>query len=209
MCAMQVQPREKEWRESLVASAQCPGVGIVGCRVEKEDKKLLHAAVTLDKKYGPVPIYAGLPDGFKGLFSRAVTCQNVSLIGNGCYVVSAEALQKVGGFTAEFQGCFALYDLCLRMLEAGYQVVYQPAVTAVAVKNSTEIEQIWEEYAANITCPANFKDATMQKQYALFCEQRSAFLAKWNEKIQNGDAYYHELLSTMPADYRPWGLQKK
>ncbi|MGN0482390.1 MAG: glycosyltransferase [Lachnospiraceae bacterium] len=209
ICASNVQPQEADWAEILLATAQCSGVGIVGCRVVKEDKKLLHAAVTLDKKYGPVPIYAGLQKGFKGLFSRAVTCQNVSLIGNGCYVVSKEALQKVGGFTTEFQGCYALYDLCLRLQQAGYQVVYQPAVTAKISGKHMEQEEQWEVYASRRSCPPNLKKTEIKKEYADFCEHRSKFLTKWKTEIQKGDAYYNEALSTMPANYMPWGLQKK
>ena len=142
-----IQMETATWKEDLVAVCQCPGVGMVGSRIYDLRGHLLHAAVTISETEKPVPVLAGLRRGFKGDFARAVTCQNVSMVGSECFVVSARVLRELGGISKEFHGMYATADLSLRMEEAGMAVVYQPKAVgrskgvAKAVLGQEEKEQ--------------------------------------------------------------------
>ena len=182
ICDSRIRMHPKDWRGLLVRTCQCAGVGMVGIPCYS-GKRLKHAAMTWLRSGCIIPIFPGLPQGFKGEFARAVTCQNVSIVGPECVVIKAEALEKIGGMARNLTGKYAVADLCFRMKEAGYQVVYQPQCVATMPKRFLK-EQTNE---------------TDKKQEEIFCK-------KWEKYLHKRDAYYNENLSVTPANYQPKGI---
>lgn len=182
ICDSHVSMQPKNWRELLVRTCQCPEVGVVGIPLYS-GRRLRHAAMTWRKNGHIIPLFPGLPQGFKGAFARAVTSQNVSIVGPECFVIKAEALEKVGGMAQNLTGKYAVADLCFRMKKAGYQVVYQPQCVATIAKRFYK---------------AKSSDADKK--------QEEIFRQKWKDNLREKDAYYNENLSVTPANYQPQGI---
>jgi GT2 family glycosyltransferase len=52
--------------------------------------------------------------------------QDLSAVTAACMLVKREAFEKAGGFTEELAVAFNDVDLCLKIGECGYRIVYDP-----------------------------------------------------------------------------------
>lgn len=176
-----IKMKGSEWKKDMLSVCQRKGVGMVGARIYSARGKMVNSVLTLNRTGKLVPIFEGLRKGFKGDFSRAVTCQNVGFLDAGCIVVSGDILRELGGFSKDFTARHAVADMCMRMEEYGVSVVYQP-------------KAVGTRYGKNKSEAGNDRE-------------QSTFIRKWNHRLRSGDRYYNRNLSDMPADYTPRGIK--
>ncbi len=108
------------WLEFLLETIQ-PEVGIVGCRMLYPDGTIQHAGIELINgipnhpyRYQP----ADLPE--------ANVPRDLDMVTGACLLIRRELFLQLGGFDEVYRNGVEDVDLCLRVREAGYQVVYQP-----------------------------------------------------------------------------------
>ena len=114
---------DPSWLERLVAQVERPDVGIAGAR-------LLYPSGTL--QHGGVAI--GIGDGCAHIGrdrSRVVPHwpwldlnRDVSAVTGACLAIRASVFREVGRFAEVFPVNYNDIDLCLRVREAGYRVIY-------------------------------------------------------------------------------------
>jgi len=116
-----------DWLDEMVGQMSQPGVGAVGAKLLYPDGRVQHAGVLLG-----VTGVAGhgfrfadrLSDGHYGNLQLA---RNVSASTGACLVVRREAWDQVGGLDAvHLAVTYNDVDLCLRIREAGWRVVWTP-----------------------------------------------------------------------------------
>jgi GT2 family glycosyltransferase len=121
-----VAPIEPGWLDAMAAHLADPAVGVVGAKLLYPGGTVQHGGVIMglsglcDHAHrhiaGDVPGYAG----------RAVLAQELSVVTGACLLVRRRVLEQVGGLDERYPSAFNDVDLCLRIREAGYSVVFAP-----------------------------------------------------------------------------------
>jgi len=112
-----------EWIEGLLEHAMRPEVGAVGGRLYFENGEPQHEGIMIGVGRG----YANNLD-HKGYWNRGELTRNVSAVTGACTMIRPSVFWRVGGNDERLRVAYNDVDLCLRMRQAGYQIVYTPFV---------------------------------------------------------------------------------
>lgn len=116
-----------DWLTSMVELAARPEVGAVGARLLYPDDSIQHAGVVLGL-YG----YCGhafrkLDGNARRYFDFPDVIRNVSAVTGACMLARADVFREMGGFDeTQFPIAYNDIDLCLRMGQKGYRILYTP-----------------------------------------------------------------------------------
>jgi GT2 family glycosyltransferase len=117
----------RDWLRHLAANACRPEVGAVGAKLLYPNGRVQHAGIILGM--GGVAGHFHLRRGREdpGYFSRARLQQNLSAVTAACLAVRRQVFAEVGGFDGtNLPVAFNDVDLCLRLRERGYLIVWTP-----------------------------------------------------------------------------------
>jgi O-antigen biosynthesis protein len=170
-----VQP---DWLAALLEHAQCPGVGAVGAKLLYPDGRIQHAGVLVGV-HGPV-VHA-----FRGWSESAIehprlsdAVRNCSGVTGACMMVPRAVFEQVGGFDPELRVAFNDIDLCLRMREQGYRIVYTPHAVLTHVESASRGDG--DSYPET---------------------DRVRFESRWATVLDGGDPYHNHNLAGMHGDW--------
>ena len=119
------------WLEEMLAQAQRPGVGAVGAKLLYPNGTIQHAGVLVGvgDPWGPgiaVHAHQFFPDG-PGYEGGVQTAANFSAVTAACMLLRKAVFEEAGGLDEEnLRVAFNDVDLCLRIRERGYRIVYTP-----------------------------------------------------------------------------------
>lgn len=159
-----------DWLENAIGYAQNPEIGAVGARIYASNKAIWHAGMAYGISGTAENLLVGLPYGKHDDFGREAATRNVSAVSGACLVARREIYEEVG-FLDEtlFPNDLQDVDFCLKLLEKGYRVVYNPYV-----------ELIWAK-------------AQMKKQE--YSTEEENFQTKWSHFLEKSDPYYSPYFS--------------
>jgi len=163
---------EPGWLEEMVSQALRPGIGAVGAKLLYGNGQVQHAGVILGigGVAGHWHRFAERDD--PGYFGRAQLTQNFSAVTAACMLVPKAVFDLVGGFDEEnLPVAFNDVDLCLRIGEAGYRIVWTPDATLHHIESVSR----------------GFED-TMEKRtrYRRECDYMRQ---KWGERLTSDPCY--------------------
>lgn len=169
------------WLDRLVTVAKRPEVGVVGCRlIYPENGKIQHAGIVLGFNDVAGHVFEGVGGiKYSGYMQRAVCEQNYSAVTAACMLVRRSVYETVGGMDeVELPVLYNDVDLCLKVGQSGYRVVYTPYVTMM-------------HYAGqSLNDVRNLKDA--QKVGASLerkARERKVFWQRWRKQIAHDPAW--------------------
>jgi len=116
------------WLERLVARLQLRRVGAVGPMLYYPDNTIQHAGVTLGIWGVAGHTFINQQRGSGGYFGRAGLEQDLSCVTAACMAVRREAFDQVGGFNEALAIAFNDVDLCIRLRNAGWRILWTPQV---------------------------------------------------------------------------------
>ncbi len=121
-----------EWIEVLLEQAMRPDVGAVGCRLYFENGEPQHEGIL-------VGVGGGWAHNLnhKGYWARGDMVRNVSAVTGACTMIRPSVYWKVGGNDERLRVAYNDVDLCLRIRQAGYQIVYTPAAELYHYESSS------------------------------------------------------------------------
>lgn len=121
-----------DWIEALVEHAQRPSVGVVGARLLYPSGRPQHEGI-ITRFAGGI---AGNVDhgGYWGLGDVVRNCTAVT---GACMMLRPSVYWAVGGHDENLRVAFNDVDLCLRIRQAGYDVVYTPYAELEHVEGGT------------------------------------------------------------------------
>lgn len=117
-----------DWIESMLMFAQNERVGAVGSKLIFSNNTIQHAGIVLglgDDLIGS-HIYFGSDDTPRGLPIRKDVICNYSAVTGACMMVRKKYFKEVKGFEEKLSVCYNDIDLCLKLREKGYFIVYTP-----------------------------------------------------------------------------------
>jgi GT2 family glycosyltransferase len=120
-----------DWIECLLEHAMRPEVGAVGCRLFFEDGQPQHEGILV----GVCGWAHNL--NHKGFWARGDIVRNVSAVTGACTMIRPGVFWRIGGNDERLRVAYNDVDLCLRIRQAGYHVVYTPAAELYHFESSS------------------------------------------------------------------------
>jgi GT2 family glycosyltransferase/glycosyltransferase involved in cell wall biosynthesis len=174
-CNNDIEPIQPGWLERMLELGQRQDVGIVGAELLYPDRQTIqHAGVCVGafgaaEHYGKflrvsdIPLYLG--------FSEILRCNHeVSAVTAACLLIRKEAFSEVSGFDEALAVGFGDVDLCLRVGQLGYKIMYCP-------------------YAVLLHHESLSRGKTTGRDP--HPEDSALFQARWQAMLQAGDPYFN------------------
>ena len=135
------------WLAALVAEVDSHAeVGIVGSKLLYPDGTVQHAGVVRDcARRLPYHIYKGFAGSHPAVNQR----REFQIVTAACLLIRRALFDEVGRFDEEYVNGFEDADLCLRVRERGYVVVYQPRSVVIHLESQTPGRKSHDD--ANVT----------------------------------------------------------
>ena len=171
-------PCNKDWITNMLEVCQLDEVAVVGGKILSSNYKVYSTGLTLNRDGDVRHIFQGLPRCFVGYRNKAITMHNVSAVSGKYMMIKSCALLEVAGIDPLYKTSLWDVDLCLKVKEGGYQVVYQPS--SMCIIQSDRNKEILEQVDMH------------DQEY---------FKKAWRDCFINGDAFYNINLNTEKADY--------
>jgi O-antigen biosynthesis protein len=172
------------WLNRARTLLSIPTIGIVGARLLYPDMTLQHFGIHLG--FGAHKV-AGTPHARQhasdpGIAAKAVLMQQFCAVTGACLFIRREDFIKVGGFEPELGVAFNDVDLCLKVREAGLQVVCDP-----------DIELFHHE------SKSRGYDVTPAKRQRL--DREAEWMRRKWEKTLDADPFYSPNFDLLPGDH--------
>lgn len=194
-----VEASEPNWLKEMVSHAWRPEIGAVGAKLLYADGFIQHAGVVIGIGGFAGHAHKLYPSTHPGYAGRAMLTQNFSAVTGACLVMRRDVFQAVGGFDEEnLPVAFNDVDLCLRVREAGYRILWTPYAVLYH----------YESYSRG-------DDQMSSEKRARFNGEKSFMLSRWHTD-QLDDPYYNENLTldredftiaNFPRIYDPWRVK--
>ncbi len=171
------------WLGELLGHCQRAGTGIVGARLYYPDDTIQHAGIIVGIGGIAGSVFVGMKRSHTGYMHRESLQQDLSAVTAACMMISSEVFREVGGFEEKLAVAFNDVDLCLRVREAGYLVVYDPYAELYHDESKTR--------GAEDT----------QEKVRRFQSEIEYMRGRWISILKEGDPYYNRNLSLKKWNY--------
>ncbi|TKB65719.1 MAG: glycosyltransferase [Nitrospira sp.] len=131
------------WLSSLVSEVDAhPEVGIVGSKLLYPDGTVQHAGVVRDLEHRlPYHIYKSFAGDHPVVNQR----REFQIVTAACLLIRRSLFEEVGGFDEGYVNGFEDADLCLKVRERGYVIVYQPRSVVLHLESQTAGRKIHDD----------------------------------------------------------------
>lgn len=133
-------PVSADWLREMVSFAMRDEIGAVGAKLLDPNGSIDQTGLVFGGKDLVRKAHNGLPRGSGGNFFRAAMIGNYSAVSRRCMVIRRTVFEEVGGFDPDKFPTLFDADLCLRLWEAGFRVVYTPYAELLARPVSSDTD---------------------------------------------------------------------
>ncbi|WP_095139346.1 glycosyltransferase [Pseudomonas sp. Irchel s3a10] len=131
---------QADWLDELLNHAQRPEVGVVGAKLFNPDGCVLHAGLILGLQGAVGLPFYGQSLQSDGYMFRLQAVHDLSAVGADCLMVRKAVYESVAGLDEQaLKQALNVVDLCLRIGQEGYLVVWTPyALLALGARPSVQ-----------------------------------------------------------------------
>jgi len=158
-------------------------VGAVGAKLYFPDGTVQHGGVIVGVGDVAGHSHKGFCGDFAGYGGRLKVIQNVSAITAACLMMRHDVFNEVRGFDEAYFIAFGDVDLCLKIREKGYLIVWTPYAELYHYESKTR----------------GYED-THEKEKR-FLREVEIFHEKWKSFMEKGDPYYNRNLTLDREDF--------
>ena len=170
---------KEDWLDAMLNHALRPEVGIVGAKLLSSDGHIDHAGLVLGLRGPAGTPFAGLKNGEPGYMQRLEIDQNYNAVTGACLMIRRALYEQVGGLDeTNFKLSGNDIDLCLKVREAGYLIVWTPHAVLLHEGNPNRNQEAKTSLAA-------------QKKHLI--DEHEALFRKWLPAITCDTAYNQNL----------------
>ena len=173
-----------DWIQEMLMFAQRQDVGAVGAKLYYPDGTIQHAGIGIGIMIAAGHYFRGFPGDSDGYYGRLKYAQDVSAVTGACMMVPRRVYEEMNGLDESFSVMFNDVDLCLRIREAGYLIVWTP----------------WAELTHYESRSRGYEEETPEKR-KFFVKETNRFLRKWCRALEKGDPYYNVNLTRKREDF--------
>ena len=171
------------WIESMLGNVQRREVGAAGCKLIYPDNTVQHAGIIIGIGGIAGHAFLNMPANRTGYLHRASTQMDVSAVTAACMMMRKEVFEEIGGFEEKLTVAFNDVDLCLRIREKGYLIVYDAYVSMYHFESKTRGAEDTEEKARRFYSEIEF------------------MRSRWEKLLKDGDPCYNPNLTLSKANY--------
>lgn len=173
----------ENWMEEMLGNCQRREVGIVGAKLYYPDDTIQHAGVIIG--IGGIAGHAFLNQSRKrsGYLHKASLQMNLSAVTAACMMMKRSVFEQTGGFEEMLSVAFNDVDLCLRTIQAGYLVVYNPRVELYHYESKSRGQEDSKEKIRRFQSEIEF------------------MRTRWETLLKEGDPYYNKNLTLSKWNY--------
>lgn len=159
-----------DWMERMLEHSTKPNVGAVGALLFYPNDTIQHAGVLIGIGGITSHAFEGLSRNDKGYKGLVQSIRECSAVTGACLMIKKSLFEQVGGFDENLAYSFNDVDLCLRLREKEYSIIYAP--------------------------PAQlYHHGTASRPYTEDNDEIRYFVKRWHDVILKGDPYYDQDLS--------------
>ena len=156
----------------------------MGAKLVYPDRTIQHAGVVIGITGLAGHVYRGLPADQPGYFGQLQVVRNVSALTGACLLTKRAVFQEVGGFDQEnLPVAFNDVDLCLKMIERGYRIVWTPYAL------------LYHHESASRGDDRDLRGCSSEK-YQRVTSELDYIEGKWRRYVEN-DPYYNPNLTRL------------
>ena len=188
-----------EWLQEMVTQVIQPGVGAVGAKLYYPDNTIQHAGVILGLGGVAGHSHRYFPRSDVGYFGRLQLVHDVSCVTAACMLMPKAVFEEVGGLDeTNLTVAFNDVDLCLKIREAGYRIIWTPYAELYHLESASR---------GSDEVPEKIQRAIQEREY---------MKKRWGDALRH-DPLYNRNLSLEYEDYRlafpprvekPWRQEK-
>ena len=161
----------------MIALCQRADIGVVGAKLLFADDTIASAGLAVGSAAGSVGIGTDLARSASGYMKRLTCTNDVSAVSKACQLIKRSVFEEVEGYDERFKLDFSDTDFCLKVIKAGYFVVYDPESELYHFENT-------------------IKDEHLSDARRIRLEQERAYLHfKWPRAFVEGDPFASSLLA--------------
>lgn len=172
-----------DWIEQMLMFSQRKDVGAVGCMLYYPDDTVQHAGVILGIGGVAGHSHKHFPRNSYGYMSRMTIAQNLSAVTAACVMIRRGVWDEVKGLDETFKVAFNDVDLCMRIRQAGYLIVWTPYAELYHYESKSR----------------GYED-TPEKQKR-FEGEVLRFQKRWRKELDAGDPYYNPNFTLEREDF--------
>jgi len=156
---------DKDWLKTIVSEALAsPDIGAVGGKFLYPNDTIQHAGVVVGPAGVAAHVHRGAPITDYGYIGRAMLSHEVSCVTAAGMLIRADVFREVGGFDEEhLRVAYNDVDLCLRVREAGYRIIWCAEFTAYHHESLSRGSDDRPEHEARFFAETQ----TMQKRWGM------------------------------------------
>lgn len=162
----------KNWLENIVGNCQRKEIGAIGAKLIYKNKRIQHGGVVLNLTGTAGHLNLNEKEKNPGYMGRIMIQQNVSAVTGALLGISKKDFEKIGGFDESFPIAYNDVDLCLKLLEDGKLITYNPYIEAYHFESKSR-----------------GYDNTEEKKERLKKEEEK-LKSKWKKYFNNTDKYF-------------------
>ncbi|GEM_PF-6467957 len=185
-CNNDIEALESGWLARMLELGQKRDVGVVGAKLFYPDNRVIQHAGVCVGLYGAAEHYGKFIEidssntGYLGAF---ITNREMTAVTAACMLMRADVFNIVGGFDELAKIGFGDVDICIRVREAGYRVLFCPHASLVHHESMSRDKSTTDPHP----------------------EDSKYFQARWFQFIKRGDPFYNPNL-TLKNTF--WGLKR-
>lgn len=166
----------EDWLPAMLEHSQRTEVGAVGAKLLFPDNRIQHCGVII----GIAGVAGHAHYGSSYHMGRPSVIGNYSAVTAACFMLRKVVFNEIGGFDENLAVLYNDVDLCLRIRQRNYLIVYTPYATLYHYESATKIDT---------------------KPFDPYPRDTNYFKNKWDEVIKKGDPYYNPNLTLDRTDF--------
>ena len=174
------------WMEEMLGNCQRPEVGITGAKLYYPDDTIQHAGKIIGIGGIAGHAFLNMPRSRTGYLHKASIQMNLSAVTAACMMMKRSVFEQLGGFEEKLTVAFNDVDLCLRTVQAGYLVVYNPKVELYHYESKSRGSEDNEEKVRRFQREIEF----MRSRWITILKEgdpnynKNLTLSKWNYSLR-------------------------
>lgn len=165
------------WLEEMISHCQRPGTGAVGAKLLFPDNRIQHAGVVVGLRRVAMHAFHGISNEEGGYMDLTEVLRNCSAVTAACMMMPKHIFDGAGGFDEELAVAYNDVDLCLKVMDKGYFIVWTPHALLYHHESASRGQYYPEQ------------------DLHYFCK-------KWERVLELGDPFYNPNLSLNHSDFR-------
>ena len=167
----------------MMMFAQRKDVGAVGAKLYYPDGTVQHAGVGLGIGGVAGHFHKYFQHDDFGYMARLIYAQDVSAVTGACMMIRRGVWEQLNGLDEEYAVAFNDIDLCMRIRQAGYLIVWTPFAELYHYESKSR----------------GMED-TPEKQRR-FASEVTRFQQRWKKELEAGDPYFNPNFSLDREDF--------